>query len=121
MQKKKISELAETTDPQGLWVLVTDANNDSRKFNLGNLAGGSGNSGGDSGNGGSSESGNTGGGENSGGESGGSSGGSTNGESAEAEKTRPRLPNYCENFPTLYRQPFFGFLNEHQHFTDRQF
>lgn len=100
MQKKKISELAETTDPTGLWVLVTDANNDSRKFNLGNLAGGSGNSGG---------------------ESGGSSGGSTNGESSEAEKMRPRLPNYCENFPTLYRQPFFGYNNEHQHFTDRQF
>lgn len=34
---------------------------------------------------------------------------------------RPRLPNYCENFPTLWRQPFFGYNDEHQHFTDRQF
>lgn len=37
IRKKKISELAETTDPQGLWVLVTDERNRSRKFGLGNL------------------------------------------------------------------------------------
>lgn len=39
MVKKKISDLQEITNPQDLWVLVTDDNNESKKFNLNNLTG----------------------------------------------------------------------------------